>query len=182
MEHVCQLNRIVTFRGDEVLDANIDIVTDPDVVAAAVLAVSDGRLLHAEHFADQRPEHRGRPAELPGQEHAEPLGLAVGRGVIQVDAHPPVALVHDRRRVQEQGKAQAADVNAIDIARLDVIGEKRPAPVERRLRRQPRPGTRADRITRTRLKVRPVNPPCHGHPLRRNSPPDKVGAGGSDRQ
>jgi len=34
----------------------------------------------------------------------------VRRGVIQVDTDPPVALAHDRRRVQEQGKAQGSHV------------------------------------------------------------------------
>src|SRR2546425_1159636 len=83
---------------------------------AAVLAVGDGRLSHANHFADQRAEHRGRPAELPGQDRPELLCLAVRRAVIQVDPHPPVALGHDRRRVQEQGETQAADVHTVDLA------------------------------------------------------------------
>ena len=98
------------------------------MVAAAILVVGDTRLLHAEHLADQRPEHRRRPAELPGQDRSELLSLAVRRGVIQVDTDPPVALAHDRRRVQEQGETQAADIRTINLARLHVIGQKRPAP------------------------------------------------------
>jgi hypothetical protein len=72
MEHVRQLHRIVAFQCDEVLDAHVHRIADPDMVAAAVLAVGDTRLLHADHFADKRPEHRGRPAELPGQHCPKP--------------------------------------------------------------------------------------------------------------
>src|SRR5690348_1024697 len=57
--------------GDEVLDAKVDAVADPDMVAAAIIAVADGHLLHAEQFADQRGEHRQRPAELPGHHRPE---------------------------------------------------------------------------------------------------------------
>ena len=85
MEHVGQLNRVVAFDGDEVLDADVDGIADPYVVAAAVLTVGDGCLVHPEHLADQRAEHRGRPARLPGQHRFELGGLAVGRSVIEVD-------------------------------------------------------------------------------------------------
>ena len=65
MEHVRELNRVVTLDGHEVLDSHVDGIADPDVMAAAILAVGDPRLLDAEHLADKRPQHRGRPARLP---------------------------------------------------------------------------------------------------------------------
>jgi hypothetical protein len=86
------------------------------MVAASVVVVRDGRLLHAEHFADERPEHRRRPSELPAKERPELFGLGVRRRLIQEDPHPPVALTHDRGRVQEKRKAQAANVDAVDLA------------------------------------------------------------------
>jgi len=151
MEHVRQLHRIVAFQRDEVLDAHVHRIADPDMVAAAVLAVGDTRLLHADHFADKRPEHRGRPAELPGQHCPKPLGLTVGRRIIQVDAHPPVALAHHRRRVQEQGETQAADVETNNLARHHVIGQKCPAPVQRCLPSAPTKSTgRPHRMSLTR--------------------------------
>src|SRR5205807_2507507 len=79
-------------------------------------AVDDAGPLHAQHLPDERAEHRGRPARLPGQDRSEMLGLVVGRGVIEEDADPPVALAHHRRRVQEQGEAQPAHVDVVDLA------------------------------------------------------------------
>ena len=35
MEHVGQPDRVLTIQGDEVLDADVDGVADPDVVAAS---------------------------------------------------------------------------------------------------------------------------------------------------
>src|SRR6185312_2297001 len=75
------------------------------------------------------------------------------------------------RRVQEQGKTQAADVDTIDLARLDVVGQQRPAPVHRRLRGHRRPGTRTDRVARARLEIRPIKPPGHGRPQLRSKTP-----------
>jgi hypothetical protein len=161
MEHVGQLDRIVTLYGDEVLHADVDGVADSDVVAAAVLAVGDARLLHPEHLADERAEHGRRAARRPGQDRPEPGGLTIGGLVVDEDAHPPVALAHHRRRVQEQGKAQAADVNAVDVARFDVVRQQRTAPVERGLCRQRRPDARAHRVTRARFEVFAVQPPGH---------------------
>jgi len=130
MKDIREPNWILASQCDKVLDTDVDRITDPDMVAAAVVGVGDRCLLHAEHFANQRPEHRGRSAQLPRQYRPELPGLAVRRGVIQVDAHPPVAVGHDRRRVQEEGEAQAANVNTVDLARVHVIGQKRPAPVK----------------------------------------------------
>jgi hypothetical protein len=42
MEHVRQLNRTVAFQRNEVLDANVNGIADPDMVAAAILAIGDG--------------------------------------------------------------------------------------------------------------------------------------------
>ena len=38
--------------GHEILDSDIDGIADPDMMAAAIIAVGDTRLLDAEHLAD----------------------------------------------------------------------------------------------------------------------------------
>ena len=60
----------------------------PRVPSRSRTSTDARRLSHAEHFADQRAEHRGRPAELPGQDRPELLCMAVGRGVIQELLNP----------------------------------------------------------------------------------------------
>jgi hypothetical protein len=63
------------------------------------------------------------------------LSLAVRRGIIQEDAHAPVALAHHRRSVQEQGETQAADIDPVNFTLFDVIGQKSSASVKRGPRR-----------------------------------------------
>src|SRR5512144_339474 len=50
--------------GHDVLDLEVDLVTDADAVVEAVLDYLDGRLLDAEHLAHERREPRHRAAEL----------------------------------------------------------------------------------------------------------------------
>src|SRR5215470_1867214 len=71
MEHVRQLDRVKPLASDEILHGHAGCVPDGEFVAAPVLAVADARPFHAEHLADQRPEHGRRPARLTGQHDAE---------------------------------------------------------------------------------------------------------------
>jgi hypothetical protein len=59
-------------------------------------AYSMGGGLDPQHLADQRREHGHRPAELAGEDRPELLRLLLGRGGVQEDPNPPVAIGHQR--------------------------------------------------------------------------------------
>src|SRR5215210_5216506 len=73
-----RLARLDAERHD-VLDLEVDGVSDPHAVRQALLAYLDRRPLHAQALADERPQGGHRAAHLAAEDPAELLRLLVGR-------------------------------------------------------------------------------------------------------
>jgi hypothetical protein len=77
VDHVDQLDRILALAGDEILDADVDGITDPDVVAAARAVSPDqvhGHTASHEHDSKYVPSslQAMAPPSLP-EHHAQRL-------------------------------------------------------------------------------------------------------------
>jgi hypothetical protein len=156
-----------TFGGlgwHEVLDLDLDLVTDPDAMAPAILDILDGGGLDAEHLADQRRQHGHRPAELAGEDRPELLGLLLGRGGVHEHPDPPVAIGHQRWGVGQDGHGQAADIDVLDPAVVDVEDQHHPASVVVGRHGQPRGGARAHHVAGAVLEVPALQLPRHQPP------------------
>src|SRR5580692_10425197 len=90
--------------------------------------------------------------------------MALRRRLIQEDARTPVTLGHDLRSVEEQGEVQAAHIDTVNLARINVISEQHTAPVKRSLCPERRPITGAYLVTRARFEVFTAHPPRHNRP------------------
>ena len=143
------------------LDLDIDQITEAHRERAIRLAPLCRRLLDAEHLADERTQHRGWTAELAAEHAPERASLLLAGRVVQHDTEPPPAVGHDRWGVDHQGKGQATDINAFDVAAVDVEGQHRLAPVVRGRCGQSRPRAWTNRVARAVLEVGTFKGPSH---------------------
>src|SRR5215207_2467657 len=126
--HTGRLSRFHAERHD-VLDLEVDVVTDLDAVTETLLANLDRGALHAQALRHERTERRHRPAELTTEDPAELVHLVVRRGGVDEHAEAPVPLAHDLRRVGDRGDLEAADVRALYLPLSDVEHERHTATV-----------------------------------------------------
>ena len=115
----------------------VDELTHLDPVVLAIVLDADRSLLDTEEFAEERPQGRRRTAELTRQHLAELAHLRFVCTVVDDDADLPVAVGHVRRRVGDHHEGPAGDVDAVDLAVIDIerrarSGSSRPgSPCER---------------------------------------------------
>src|SRR2546423_7663603 len=170
VEHALEphgLTRLDAERND-VLDFEVDCVSDAHTVANAVVLDVNRGPLDSEHFPHERGEAGHWAAQLTGEYLHELVGLFL-RGVF-VDEHSesPVSFRHDLRRVCNRSNLQPADVSAFDLAFANVENERHSAVVVRRAVVERRvAGT--DQVTGARLGVTPFEVPRHDCLLRGNA-------------
>src|SRR4051812_5722216 len=149
--------------GNDVLDLEIDCVSDLDAVAQPFLHQLERGPLHPEHLSDQGCERLHRSALLPAEDGGELRQLLVARLLLDEQSKLPVALGHDLGGVSDRGDLDAADVRSLDLALLDVEDEGdaavvvRGAVVERHV-------ARAHQVARARFEVAPLQAPRHRTP------------------
>src|SRR5947209_3086845 len=144
---------VLDAEGDDVLDLDVDGVTDPHGVSEAVLAKFDRRPLDTQRLADETGERSHRPAHRAREDAAELLRLLVGGGRVDEQAETPVSLAHHLWRVGHGGDGEPADADSVDLAVLYVEDEHDPAAIERRAQREGRCAG-ADDIARAALEIR----------------------------
>src|SRR5262245_20544761 len=125
MEHPVEPHRLTGFDSerDDVLDFELDRVSDKDGVAQAVVVDVDCGSFDPEHLAHQGSKSAHRPAELPAEDLHELVELLVGGVAVDEDAEPPVPVRHDLRGVRDQRHLQTADVGALNLTLTDVEDE-----------------------------------------------------------
>src|SRR4051812_42580339 len=111
MEHALEAHRLTGLdaEGHDVLDLEIDPVPDPDRVPHSVVLHLDRDALDPEHLADEGGETRHRAAELAAEDPDQLLRLLIRSGLVDEDAHAPLAVGHHLRRIGDQRDPRAAD-------------------------------------------------------------------------
>src|SRR4051812_7149363 len=124
VEHAVEANRLTRLDAerDDVLDLEVDVVSDPDAVAEPVVADFDRCALDAQHLSHERSEPCHRAAELAGEDLRELVGLFVVGAVVDEDAELPVAVGHDLRRVDDRDEVELADVGPLDVSLANLEG------------------------------------------------------------
>jgi hypothetical protein len=134
MEDAGHLRRLAGLHAEwhDVLDLEVDHLTDPDRVLQAVLANLDRQPLESQVLPDQRSQRLHRTAERSREDGAELLCLLVRRLVVDHDAEAPIPLAHHLRRIADRRDRQPTHVGAVDVAPLHVEDEHDLAAIPRR--------------------------------------------------
>src|SRR3954447_18631697 len=163
VEHAVEPDRpaVLLPERHDVLDLELDHVSDADAVKQPVGAELDGRPLDPDELAHEGCQHGHRAAELPAEDLDQLVELLVRGLVIDEHPEPPVAVGHDLRRVDDRHNPAPPDVGAVDLTLADVERQGRPtevvggAVVEREV-------ARTHQLTRACLGVATSEVPGHG--------------------
>src|SRR5215212_3047723 len=102
------------------------------------------------------------PPSCPEKTPPQLVRLLLGSRGVHEHPDTPVAFGHDLRRVDEHGHAQAAYVNALDLARVDVKDQHQSATLGVGRHREPRSDAWAHHVAGAVLEVGTLYTPCHG--------------------
>src|SRR5207245_6496315 len=163
VQDTAKRRRLGTSLRHVVLDIDRDVAPELQVVLVAVVPEFDRVLLDAEHLGDERREGRHRAAHLPGEDARQLVCLLLRGLVVDEQTDPPVAIEHLGRRVADDRDAVAADIDAVDLASLYVIGEDDLAAILRPGRRKARHRAGAGKVAVAVLEVGSLDCPAHGH-------------------
>src|SRR5438445_11915215 len=163
VEDTDKLRRLGESLRHVVLAIDRDVASDLQVVLVAVVPEFDRVLLDAEHLGDERREGRHRAAHLPGEDARQLVCLLLGGLIVDEQTDPPVAIEHLGGRVADDRDAVAADIDAVDLASLYVIGEDDLAAILRPGRRKARHRAGAGEVAVAVLEVGSLDCPAHGH-------------------
>src|SRR5215510_3268358 len=161
MPHVVEEDRLVRLGAGYAFDRDVEHVWDRDRSAHPAHLELDRLGLSAPEIADQRRERCHRAAALAAGDRRERVALLLGAALVEDEADRPVALDHRARRVREDGEAQAVEPGVAVLPAIHAENEPDVAEAFRRLRREPRRGTRADGIAATRFAVFAADLPLH---------------------
>lgn len=166
MEHAVEPHRLARLdpEGHDVLNLEVDRVSNADAVPQAVVAYIDRRTLDAQHLSHQRSERCHRPAELSTEHLSKLLSLLIRRAIVDEHAETPVPLRHDLRRVGDQRHGPFPDVRPIDLTLADVEHERHATEVIGGAMVQGQVA-RTHQLAGTRLDVAALEVPRHRDPL-----------------
>src|SRR4051794_7162621 len=162
MEHAVEPNRPTGLdpEGDDVLDLELDRVSDADAVSQPIVVDLDGRPLDPDDLTHEGSERGHRAAELAAEDLDQLVELFVRGSIVDEHPEPPVPVGHDLRGVDDRHHPAAPDVSAVDLTLADVEGQGCPAEVvggavvERQV-------ARAHQLARASLGVAALEVPCH---------------------
>src|SRR3954452_5079296 len=163
VEHAVEPDRLPGLDPErhDVLDLEVDGVTDLHAVPQAVVVHLYRRPLDPEDLAHERRQRAHRSAELSAEDLGKLVELVVRRLVVDEHAEAPVALSHDLRGVRDHRNGAPADVGALDVAVTDTEDQRHPAEVVGRTVVE-RQVARTHQLARTRLDVASGQVPGHG--------------------